>query len=115
MNQHFYNGFIKRAQDYGLTVVEASNLYKVAGPRRPLPTPTPTPKLTVPTPATQMPAAVKPTPAPKIDPKKQKGTTVSPVPYERDTILTTPPATKEERDRIIKQFQSMGLNIKIEE
>jgi hypothetical protein len=115
MHEHFYNGFIKRAQEYGLSVVEASNLYKVAGPRRPLPTPTPAPKRIVPTPAPQMPAVVKPTPAPKIDPKKQKGTAVSPVPYERDTSLTTPPASKEERDRLLKHFQSMGLNIKIEE
>ena len=61
------------------------------------------------------PVAQKQAPAPKIDPKKQRGTRVSPVPYERDTSLTTPPATKEERDRIIKEFQSMGLNIKIEE
>jgi hypothetical protein len=30
MDQHFYNGFIKRAQDYGLTVVEADRLVKVA-------------------------------------------------------------------------------------
>jgi hypothetical protein len=32
MNEHFYNGFIKRAQDYGLTVVEAERLIKAAGP-----------------------------------------------------------------------------------
>jgi hypothetical protein len=31
MDQHFYNGFIKRAQDYGLTTIEAYNLAKVAG------------------------------------------------------------------------------------
>jgi hypothetical protein len=31
MDQHFYNGFIKRAQDYGLSVVEADNLAKTAG------------------------------------------------------------------------------------
>ena len=30
MDQHFYNGFIKRAQDYGLSVVEATNLLKQA-------------------------------------------------------------------------------------
>jgi len=30
MNEHFYNGFIKRAQDYGLSVVEADRLVKVA-------------------------------------------------------------------------------------
>lgn len=30
MNEHFYNGFIKRANQYGLSVVEANNLYKVA-------------------------------------------------------------------------------------
>ena len=30
MNEHFYNGFIKRAQDYGLSVVEAERLIKVA-------------------------------------------------------------------------------------
>jgi hypothetical protein len=31
MNEHFYNGFIKRAQDYGLTVVESDSLAKTAG------------------------------------------------------------------------------------
>ena len=31
MNEHFYNGFIKRAQDYGLSAVEATNLAKTAG------------------------------------------------------------------------------------
>jgi hypothetical protein len=31
MNEHFYNGFIKRAQDYGLSAIEADNLAKVAG------------------------------------------------------------------------------------
>jgi hypothetical protein len=30
MNQHFYNGFIKRAQDYGLTAIEAERLIKIA-------------------------------------------------------------------------------------
>ena len=30
MDQHFYNGFIKRAQDYGLSVVEADRLIKAA-------------------------------------------------------------------------------------
>ena len=30
MDQHFYNGFIKRAQDYGLSAVEATNLLKQA-------------------------------------------------------------------------------------
>jgi hypothetical protein len=30
MNQHFYNGFIKRAQQYGLTAVEADGLIKAA-------------------------------------------------------------------------------------
>jgi hypothetical protein len=30
MDQHFYNGFIKRAQDYGLSVVEAERLVKQA-------------------------------------------------------------------------------------
>jgi len=30
MNENFYNGFIKRAQDYGLSVVEADDLYKTA-------------------------------------------------------------------------------------
>jgi hypothetical protein len=34
MHQHFYNGFIKRAQQYGLTVVEAAKLYKTAGDPR---------------------------------------------------------------------------------
>ena len=32
MNEHFYNGFIKRAQQYGLSVVEADRLIKAAGP-----------------------------------------------------------------------------------
>ena len=32
MNEHFYDGFIKRAQQYGLTVVEAERLIKAAGP-----------------------------------------------------------------------------------
>ena len=31
MNEHFYNGFIKRAQDYGLSAVEADRLAKTAG------------------------------------------------------------------------------------
>jgi hypothetical protein len=30
MNEHFYNGFIKRAQQYGLTAIEATNLAKTA-------------------------------------------------------------------------------------
>ena len=30
MNEHFYNGFIKRAQEYGLSVVEADSLIKQA-------------------------------------------------------------------------------------
>ena len=30
MNEHFYNGFIKRAQDYGLSAVEADRLVKQA-------------------------------------------------------------------------------------
>lgn len=30
MNEHFYNGFIKRAQEYGLSAIEANDLYKVA-------------------------------------------------------------------------------------
>ena len=30
MNEHFYNGFIKRAQDYGFTAIEATNLAKTA-------------------------------------------------------------------------------------
>jgi hypothetical protein len=29
MNEHFYNGFIKRAQDYGLTVVDAIKLAEI--------------------------------------------------------------------------------------
>jgi hypothetical protein len=32
MNEHFYNGFIKRAQDYGLSAIEAERLIKAAGP-----------------------------------------------------------------------------------
>jgi hypothetical protein len=36
MNEHFYNGFIKRAQEYGLSAIEADSLIKAAGP---LPTP----------------------------------------------------------------------------
>jgi hypothetical protein len=32
MDQHFYNGFIKRAQDYGLSVIEAARLIKAAAP-----------------------------------------------------------------------------------
>ena len=31
MDQHFYNGFIKRAQHYGLSAVEADRLVKIAG------------------------------------------------------------------------------------
>lgn len=30
MNEHFYNGFIKRAQEHGLSAVEATNLAKTA-------------------------------------------------------------------------------------
>jgi hypothetical protein len=33
MDQHFYNGFIKRAQQYGLTAIEAERLIKVADER----------------------------------------------------------------------------------
>jgi hypothetical protein len=33
MNQSFYSGFIKRAQDYGLTAVQAEWLYKRAEPK----------------------------------------------------------------------------------
>jgi len=30
MNENFCNGFIKRAQEYGLSAIEANDLYKVA-------------------------------------------------------------------------------------
>lgn len=72
MNEHFYNGFIKRAQAYGLSAVEAERLAKVAGMPSEADRNDAMAMKRTPAPAAK-PSAVlkpfKPTPAPKPAPK----------------------------------------------
>jgi hypothetical protein len=84
MNEHFYNGFIKRAQDYGFDNYTAFQLFKMAEAAVPLPRRTPQPlnELVELMPSVRRSAAPKPrvleTPTAPTSPVIEKPEVISP-------------------------------------